>query len=269
MGHKYLSGGEIVNVIQEIDAGYVVRELLEEDGEEFEGDPRIVSRVFDLPPKQRFDVEIASKRAELAVCNEQLAEARCALSDAKSALKLQAEEAKKRADFFKTHAKLQRLEDFINGRITHYVVHNYSGYDILTLEATGDTDGEGRSRYGNRGELKLLCLFGRSNGDLLWRISMYSDGSGSATEVTPFTSYQDAKDFVQEKVNNYATGNEYAREGLINVARKHDLKIPAALLREVAEKKLKCEKERVVTRTNELRVAEEQLKQAELEWSTA
>lgn len=54
------------------------------------------------------------------------------------------------------------------------------------------------SSYDRRDCFKLLSLFGRSDGDLEWRLNQYSDGSGCGSTVYPCTSYDQALDIVRE-----------------------------------------------------------------------
>jgi hypothetical protein len=92
-----------------------------------------------------------------------------------------------------TRASLDTLEDFVSGRITHVVEFKY-GCQIIPFDKAITPSRE----FGYYDEwLKLLSLFGKSDGTLCWRIHQYYDGSGMSTEILPATSYQHAVDIVQ------------------------------------------------------------------------
>lgn len=94
-------------------------------------------------------------------------------------------------DLARKSVALERIRDFVDGRITHYVVNSTGYVSIVTGHALPYM--EGRSEQGT----KLLCLFGKSDGDWSWRINDYKDGSGSWSGVYPCTSMEEA----QQKAN--------------------------------------------------------------------
>ena len=87
---------------------------------------------------------------------------------------------------------LRRIEEFIEGTITHYVEERYDGLRIITKEQTKVDD-----RYDHG--FRLLSLFGRTNGDLEWKLSEYSEGSGSKFTVWPFVCESDAIAYAQQR----------------------------------------------------------------------
>lgn len=53
------------------------------------------------------------------------------------------------------------------------------------------------------GKLKLVTLFGRTSGDLKWKVNSYPDGSGSfSTDVRFFKSEEDAKEAISMEINS-------------------------------------------------------------------
>lgn len=81
---------------------------------------------------------------------------------------------------------LDRLEDFIDGKITHVVLVD-EDYAIKGLDALEEID------YGRKQGLKLVSLFGKSDGDLLWCVNQYRDGSGGMwREIIPCANEDDA-----------------------------------------------------------------------------
>ena len=105
----------------------------------------------------------------------------------------EAEDAtKKRLKLVKQDRALERIEDFLEGKITFFVEQPYSycwsraPYIIKASDAKTKDGG-----YYNDA-LKLLTLFGKSDGNLEWGLNKYSDGSGSNVLVYPCVSYAEA-----------------------------------------------------------------------------
>lgn len=80
--------------------------------------------------------------------------------------------------------------------------------------------------------MRLLSLFGGSDGSLSWRVNDYSDGSGSSKEVEFFSSIEDANLYLQNRLNNI---QQYDSRVLEN-AKKYDLKLDKKKLSEYKER---------------------------------
>ncbi len=94
------------------------------------------------------------------------------------------------------HEKLAFLEDFLDGKLTHYaVLPEYSSAPYVL--AVGDAK-SGDDKWTR--DLRLLSLFGRSNGDIAWNLNQYYDGSGSSKqEVVPCRSEEEAKAIIRQR----------------------------------------------------------------------
>ncbi len=180
----FLSDGQEVEYIAGSAGEHVVRSVFGgEDNEPSYGRPFIVYEVFAEAPVAKYDEQVVKARAELA-------ELEAAVMAARDEKRQMEAEAKARAAAFSRHRALDRLEDFIEGRITHVVVESTYGASIQTFqEAFTDTDHRGRVDG-----IKLVSLFGRSNGDLAWNVNRYYDGSGSNTTIHPARSFDEAKE---------------------------------------------------------------------------
>lgn len=88
------------------------------------------------------------------------------------------------------HKALANLELFLEGKITHFLKVSDSSYEIVDIESGLDLGDDGKY---DSGKFKLLTLYGRTDGDLEWRINQYSDGSGASYLVYPCISYEDAE----------------------------------------------------------------------------
>ena len=167
----------------------VWRQVLDEEGETYDGELYIISEsaLHKSPPRQKINNQIAELRATRDDLTKQVQSFR-------QELKSFEDGTNERMAKLKQHKSLQRLDDYLNGRITHYVeLTTYSPPEIIAFEEAKTNDARSR-----RDKLKLLTLFGRTNGDLEWGLNRYSDGSGINTTVTPCTSYNDAVKAIKE-----------------------------------------------------------------------
>ncbi len=129
--------------------------------------------------------------------------------------------------------QLSTLLEFVTGQITHVIINQYKGYEILTLE---DAIGDKEDRYDRLScnGLKLVSLFGctkdggrkhleyDSDFRLDWRINQYRDGSGSWTTVYPCRSYEEAV----EKLDGFIADKD-AYDDLIELKEKYNLSNPS------------------------------------------
>ena len=97
---------------------------------------------------------------------------------------------------------LERISDFLDGKITHYLMGEaYEWNRPQRLWIASLEDAKGRAFY-ERG-LKLLSLYGRSNGNLQWAINQYYDDFGFyKTWVWPCCSEEEAKEKFMELLND-------------------------------------------------------------------
>lgn len=225
----YLIDGEEVEVIERVASGVIVRRAYtsysndedDGDGESAFGQPELVPAVYDRPPVLRMAPEIP----ELEAREKQL-RIRIAGLEAK-ARELAAAES--RVDKLLNFAPaMARLEDVLSGRVTHYLEnHEYGSLRVIEADrgAVRDTDDRGRWT----GDTRLLCLFGKSSGDLQWRINRYCDDSGGWTDVEPFTSRDAAIARLQSLVDAFAGEKPYRQGALHKAAKEYGLQIPKAL----------------------------------------
>lgn len=92
--------------------------------------------------------------------------------------------------------QLQTLFDFLNGEIRYVFIEStfeplISSVDDNKMFMMNTFDG----KYPE--DLKLISVFGRSGGDLSYRINNYSDGSGSWTTIHPAKTYDEALEKAQ------------------------------------------------------------------------
>lgn len=157
----------------------------DDSGEEEEYYDRLGTfpRIFADPPIEVWDASVTKLREQERELREQVAARRNELREVENS-------AKGIIAKFGRFSALKDLENYLDGKITHFVIVNYGTVTVQEKEATLIQDPE---RAWNK-EQKLLTLFGDTKGDLQWRLNQYRDGSGSSnTECYPCTSLEEAR----------------------------------------------------------------------------
>jgi hypothetical protein len=120
---------------------------------------------------------------------------------------------------------INQIADFLTDSEKWVLVRNYSEWDLFKFnedETNSFLDRCDRS-YGRLDfdSMRLLSLFGKADGSLVFRINEYSDGSGSDSRVLFFKSEKEALEFIQKDFDNIKEYNSYHLE----TAKKFNLKI--------------------------------------------
>ncbi len=182
-------GGQEVEYVASAGSKHLVRPIYDTDHGSWAGDEFIADVVFKTPPTEKLHAEVKELEAKLHGLRAQAWEAQREVRDAEAPA----------ASRMKELAKLEplkRLEDFIAGRITHFVETSDYSYGVRVVTFKEAMEKEGRYDRGFR----LLSLFGSSNGDLAFRVNRYSDGSGLWTDSEPFCTEEDALDRARQIV---------------------------------------------------------------------
>ena len=184
-GNEFIIAGEVDG----ISVGY--ERYDDGEGNEIRGELRVFDcELYETPPTIR-------QHDMLVKLNAQISDARIRLNQVRTELQGIETTGKERMEFLKQYQGLQRLEDFLAGRITHFVMGDYGPPKLLTFDKAM---GQNEERYNLRGKYKLLTLFGDSKGEPNWHINEYRDGSGIDRTVMPCTSYDEALDVYREKI---------------------------------------------------------------------
>ena len=224
---KYLGNGEEVEFIQNLENGscLVYRLFVLEAGEETVVDKLliIVPRVFDSPPVALIDKQIEEKNAVLQEVADKLQEARRKINDLDREYNIAKASHEKRMEKYKGYEALKHLDNFIEGKITHYLIHGCYGIDNAKIVSKV----EYLDNYEHR-KLRLLSLHGDSKGDLEWRLGYYSDASGSSERCFPFCSMEEAKEFLQKLINEATANIDKGNLSICRVADAYNLSVPQA-----------------------------------------
>lgn len=95
---------------------------------------------------------------------------------------------------------LRHLDDIIAGRFTHVVFESHD-YIVQTAEQAMKASSRDDDYQWRKQPWRLLTLFGKTGGDLQWRINDWKDGSGSNRDVRLFTSEEEAVAYAIEKTS--------------------------------------------------------------------
>lgn len=209
---KYLQDGRAVSIDRELNPGYLVREIFEGEDGDWTGEKLMyVESVFDEAPTPQLDKRIADLNSTI----ESLREVKSGLESEIATIKTT---EKPRFDKYKKYQQLQQLDDFIDGKITHYVHTRDYGDEVWITENKEEKFHDG---------IKLLSLFGKSNGDLTWRLHEYSDTSGGSNFVIPCTSLEQAEGVVrriiEQKIKDTAAN---PRVYFVEMAKKYGATVP-------------------------------------------
>ena len=167
------------------DHGHVVM-YLQEDEDQYgihrPMSPHIERTVYSTRPRPRRAGYLKKLEADISKAREELTTIRREHREEAEAFEAKSSRLKNLAP------ALERIEDFIDGRITHVVERAYASGDpeIRTLDET-------LKGNGYHSGPKLVSLFGDSDG-LLWRVNRYRNGSGSWTDIIPCRSPEEALD---------------------------------------------------------------------------
>lgn len=253
--------GQAARYVAPCASGHVVEPIFETDDEPayYHDTPQTWREVFRKPPTEKLDHDVAALEAKLKLRQQEL-------NDLREQRNQFEREEHARKERLKQHEQLAALDDYLAGRITHFVVTGgYEAPRIVTYEEAIVTTDEDNGRK----NLRLLGLFGDPKRNLRWRVMWYSDGSGSTKyEVFPCTSLEQAIERLTAIIN--AGWDEIRREGryhllmqTVKTARTMGLAVPQDLTerteriaKEGYEKALKSRREEVARAQKQLAEAE-------------
>jgi hypothetical protein len=128
--------------------------------------------------------------------------------------------------------KLTQLIDFISGDVKFIVVERYGDLEISEYDSSIAT-----KEYGRFESIRLLSLFGKTDGNLNYKMNQYYDGSGSWFDITPCKTMDEALIVLENKFK-FAI-EKGLTDTLLKVAEKYNLNIPNDKMDEYKVKKRK------------------------------
>lgn len=218
----YSAYGVVGKYVAAIAEGHVVQPAMEDyDGEQYYAGVEVWPEAFQTLPVVKLHEEVAALEKQAQELRTNIRALRQSQIDLER-------DARNRMAAIASHEQLKHLEEFLAGRVTHYVVVDLYGYKITPLQEA--------KCEGDDGYLKLLTLFGNSKGDLQWRLNKYKDGSGFDYEAYPCASEEQAKEIAYKMISGVfdewrvKKTNEHHLFKAIESAQKLGFEVPADLL---------------------------------------
>lgn len=248
MNTIYTAEGRAARVLTTLTDGRKVIELAyDDDGEiAFSGDLAIVPRVFDNPPTEVLHKAVADLEAREKQLRESINALRTECFDAERA-------HKERIAKLKQYEPLKFIEEFLDGKLTHYViVHRYHEGCIRISTPAEEIDTEDRWNK----KQKLLVLFGNPRDySLNWYLS-------DESRAYPFTSLEGARAKAAELLAaafKSVKGNACRADWVIESARALDMPVPDEVLQVAREYRQKSAQQSVDDARKKLAEAEKAL----------
>jgi hypothetical protein len=215
---KFTNDGKKVVVVGKLNAQEtIVQEVfVTEKGAELpSGENFVVKSLHDEPvitykDKREKDLEIRLKSLEKQLSEEE--------GKIQSYERLVLEPLKEKAKCLKSMMgdkaeAYQQLINFITGNIKYVVFKKYGMPEIKTYEEFLKLLDTTDSYYNTErfDGLRLVSLFGRSEGKVDYKINRYGDGSGSSEEIYPANDYQEA---VEKVIDIISKAGRYSKENI-------------------------------------------------------
>lgn len=217
----YSEVGQAAEYVAKIPEGHIVRPEVEAyDGDEEYThlcDPVTWRAVFKSPPTEKYSAELNELHKQLAATQAELQRTRA----------LEHQQQREQAAKFKKTGILKNVEDFLDGKITHYVQTECYGPPQIVAVADAVARGE-NSSY--RQSLRLLTLGGSlSQGKLSWVLGEYADGSGSGKGVDICRSLEEAEAIVKKALEAHFSGkntSQHKSASWVSAADKLGVTVP-------------------------------------------
>lgn len=249
---KYTTDGKKVVVLGNLNSQEkIVQEVFIIDNNEIpSGENFVVKTLHDAPAvswKEKRINEIEEKYNKTYSQKEKEYDEMCKNFDLKTVV------VKEKLSFLKklepnlTERQLITLINFISGDIKYVVKEGYYDVEILEYDSIITT-----KEYGRFESLKLVSVFGESNGNLHYQVNRWSDGSGHWDTIYPCKTMEEALNLLKEKFNIKL--EKGLTESLLKVAEKYNipialdkmeeykLKVKTAILKNIEDQKKNLEK---------------------------
>jgi len=232
---KYTTDGKKVVVIGNLNSQEkIVQEVfIINDAEIPSGENFVVTSLHDAPAVSWKENKLIEVEARY---KKEYKEIEKKLTDLHSDYNLKSAVIKAKLQFLKklelnlTEQKLDQLISFISGSSKFIVMDAYGDIEMSDYD-TSITDKE----YGRFESLRLLSIFGRTDGQLEFRKNDYSDGSGSWRTVVPCETKEEALEILKERFYKKLT-EKGATSYLLKTAEKYNLEIPYSILKVYKDK---------------------------------
>lgn len=242
---KYTNDGKKVIVIGDLNSNEkIVQEIFVKDGKEIPSGDNFVAKVLHDTPilswKEKNLKDIDEKYEKIYKLKS------AELESIEKECRLKIETAKAKLSFIKkcesklTKEKLEQLINFISGDVSYIVKDDYGTMEIDEYDKSIAT-----KDYGRFDSLRLVSVFGKTDGDICYKMNEYYDGSGSWKYIYPCKSQKEAMVLMKKIFNEKL--QKGLNSHLLKTANKYNLKIPQHILSEYNNK----QQEALIIRLNE------------------
>lgn len=206
---KYTDDGKKVLIVGKLNAQQtIVQEIFVSAGQEIpSGENFVVKSLHDAPAESWKEKNLRELEARYKKQKKELEQQ---INQQHQRLTMIKDKAKHHADaLFKfvdkaDEGSLDLLKKVMSGQITHIFV---SGYSPEIFEWDGGKGIYEEDRDYDRVQIKgikLLSLYGYSDGDLEYRLHTYRDGSGGSQKIFPVCSYAEALKLAQAECDDHS-----------------------------------------------------------------
>lgn len=259
---KYTSDGKKVAVLGQLnDKQSIVQEVFVVNEQEIpSGENFVVSSLHDGPAiswkekkllelEERYERERKSWDSQISNLNKTMREQTDKIKDFVKQYKLTLADT----DIPKGFDTALKL---MSGHFKYVVLYNYGRYDVQLFEDAL------KSKDSFNNGLKLLTLFGKSDGDLNFRINRYSDGSGSNEDIEFFETEDECIEYIREKVKDSIDQSSKLYSSIVQMATNYDVELPEDMLKEYFDKEVDYANKQLDKKKDELKKAKDDLKEA-------
>jgi len=207
---KYTDDGKKVLVVGKLNAQQtIVQEIFVSAGQEIpSGENFVVKSLHDAPAESWKEKNLRELEARYETSRKkweaEIDQQGRRLSMAKDKAKAHADALLKFVDKADSESMIL-LKKVMSGQITHIFV---SGYSPEIYEWEGGRGAYATEDFHDRNKvqgIKLLSLYGYSDGDLEYRLHQYRDGSGGSEQIWPTCSYEEALKLAQAACDDQAS----------------------------------------------------------------
>lgn len=215
--HKFTTDGRKVVIVGALNSQEtIVQEVfVAGNGAEIpSGENFVVKSLHDEPVKSWKVKSIENEESDVAKRQAEVIRLNAAIKQENKRLEALLSSLRKYKSEDQFYPAWDNLNLFMTGGITHLVELGWSPsiVEFNKSVAPGEYDG---------GNIKLLSLFGSSDGNVEWRLHSYSDHSGGSKAIVPATSYDHAVSILSKYINAKDSINSYD----VKVSEKHGFKI--------------------------------------------
>lgn len=252
---KYTDDGKKVMVVGKLNAEQtIVQEIFVSNGQEIpSGENFVVKSLHDAPAESWKTKNLRELEQRYETDRVKLQRR---IDDQARRLHIAEQKARFQADALLAFAdnsnaeQLETLKKFMSGQITHIFVDGHKPEIVNWHDDNEPYQTENWHGNFKVEGIKLISLYGSSEGDLTFKINVYRDGSGCGHQCVPASSYEEAVSIAQtyfdRQCKNYLAGSwNYLR--LEDWQKLKGIVVPQAVIEKYELPKTKAKRDRIAS----------------------